>query len=139
VAVAALLLAALVVAGCGGSKSPSSAKGGVKEGGTLRLGTNSRIDSLNPYVAFNQDAYTTFMYIYPVLVQYNRKLQFVPEFARTWSRSKDGLIWTFHTVPNAKWSDGKPLTAADVAWTVNRRQVPGHRWRQHRGPGRRTS
>jgi peptide/nickel transport system substrate-binding protein len=118
-AVAGLLLAALVVAGCGGSKSSSSATGSVKEGGTLRLGTNSRIDSLNPYVAFNQDAYTTFMYIYPVLVQYDQKLRFVPEFARKWSRSKDGLTWTFHTVPNAKWSDGKPLTAADVAWTVN--------------------
>ena len=22
-------------------------------------------------------------------------------------------------MPNAKWSDGKPLTAADAAWTIN--------------------
>jgi peptide/nickel transport system substrate-binding protein len=29
------------------------------------------------------------------------------------------LTWTFHTQPNAKWSDGKPLTAADAAWTYN--------------------
>jgi len=117
-AIGMLLLAALLVAGCGGSSKSSSGKG-IKEGGTLRLGTNSRIDSLNPYVAFNQDAYTTFMYIYPVLVQYDQNLKFVPDFARSWSGSKDGLTWTFHTVPNAKWSDGKPLTAADVAWTVN--------------------
>jgi peptide/nickel transport system substrate-binding protein len=118
-ALAALLLATVVVAGCGGSKSSSSSTGAVKEGGTLRLGTSSRIDSLNPYVAFNQDAYTTFMYIYPFLVQYDQDLQFAPDFAKSWETSKDGLTWTFHTVPNAKWSDGKPLTAEDAAWTIN--------------------
>jgi peptide/nickel transport system substrate-binding protein len=118
--VATLLFAAAVVAGCGGSKSSSSGTtGSVKEGGTLRLGTSSRIDSLNPYVAFNQDAYSTFMYIYPFLVQYDKDLNFTPEFATKWETSKDGLTWTFHTVPNAKWSDGKPLTAEDAAWTIN--------------------
>ena len=118
-AVATLVLAASVVAGCGGSKSAGSSKGGIKEGGTLRIGTSSRIDSLNPYVAFNQDAYTTFMYIYPFLVQYDKSLQFAPDFATKWETSKDGLTWTFHTVPGAKWSDGKPLTAEDAAWTIN--------------------
>ena len=31
----------------------------------------------------------------------------------------DGKTWTFKTQPHAKWSDGKPLTAADAAWTIN--------------------
>ena len=46
-----------------------------KSGGTFRLGTSSRIDSLNPFVAFNQDAYSTFEYIYPVLIQYDSEPQ----------------------------------------------------------------
>lgn len=117
-ALALLLVLALIAAGCGGSKK-SSSKGDVKEGGTLRLGTSSRIDSLNPFVAFNQDAYTTFMYIYPFLVQYDRNLHFAPDFATKWETSQDGKTWTFHTRPGAKWSDGKPLTAADAAWTIN--------------------
>jgi peptide/nickel transport system substrate-binding protein len=117
-ALALLLVLALAAAGCGGSKK-SSSKGGVKEGGTLRLGTSSRIDSLNPFVAFNQDAYTTFMYIYPFLVQYDRSLHFAPDFATKWETSADGKTWTFHTRPGAKWSDGKPLTAADAAFTIN--------------------
>jgi len=117
-ALALLLVLALLAAGCGGSKK-SSSKGEVKEGGTLRLGTSSRIDSLNPFVAFNQDAYTTFMYIYPFLVQYDRNLHFAPDFATKWETSQDGKTWTFHTRPNAKWSDGKPLTAADAAFTIN--------------------
>src|SRR3954447_2340487 len=99
-------------AGAGGTST--------KSGGTFRLGTSSRIDSLNPYVAFNQDAYSTFMYIYPVLIQYDEKnSKFVPDFAKSWQTSKDGKTWTFTTVSGAKWSDGKPLTAADAAWSIN--------------------
>jgi peptide/nickel transport system substrate-binding protein len=107
--------AALTLAACGGG----SGAGQVKEGGVFRLGTASGIDSLNPFVAFEADAYTTFEYIYPELVQYNPRLQFVPDFARSWQESPDGLTWTFHTQPGAKWSDGKPLTAADAAWTFS--------------------
>ena len=91
-----------------------------KSGGTFRLGTSSRIDSLNPYVAFNQDAYSAFEYIYPFLDPVRpANLHFAPDFARSWSTSKDGKTWTFKTVANAKWSDGQPLTAADAAWTIN--------------------
>ncbi len=33
--------------------------------------------------------------------------------------SADGKVWTIHIRPNVKWSDGQPLTAADVAFTYN--------------------
>jgi peptide/nickel transport system substrate-binding protein len=88
-------------------------------GGTFRLGTASGIDSLNPFVAFNQDAYSAFEYIYPILVQYDNHLHYAPFFARSWKASNGGKKWTFKTQPHAKWSDGKPLTAADAAWTIN--------------------
>jgi peptide/nickel transport system substrate-binding protein len=104
----------VVLAGCGGGGSSG------KSGGTFRIGTSSGIDSINPYVAFNQDAYATFQYIYPILVQYDRtNKHFVPFFARSWKATDGGKTWTFHLVPNAKWSDGQPLTAADAAWTIN--------------------
>ena len=61
---------------------PDRARAAAEEGGTFRLGTSSRIDSLNPYVAFNQDAYSTFEYIYPTLIQYDKaNAKFVPDFA----------------------------------------------------------
>ncbi len=113
--IAAAAAVTLAAAACGGGGSASS----VKEGGVFRLGSNSSIDSLNPFVAFQGDAYVTFEYIYPMLVQYNPQLQFVPDFARSWTESSGGKVWTFHTQPNAKWSDGKPLTAADAAWTYS--------------------
>jgi peptide/nickel transport system substrate-binding protein len=111
--IAVAVAVTLAAAACGGNGSGSS----VKDGGVFRLGSNSSIDSLNPFVAFQGDAYVTFEYIYPMLVQYNPKLQFVADFARSWTESPDGKVWTFHTQPGAKWSDGKPLTAADAAWT----------------------
>lgn len=109
-----LAAVALVAAACG-----TSSNGGATEGGVYRLGSASSIDSLNPFVAFQEDAYSTFEIIYPYLVQYNSSLQFVPDFARSWQESDGGRVWTFHTQPNAKWSDGKPLTAADAAWTYS--------------------
>ena len=111
-----ICVVAAAVMGFAGGAGGSSAK----NGGTLKMGTSSGIDSLNPYVAFNQDAYATFQYIYPILVQYDKtNLHFAPFFAKSWKSSNGGKTWTFKTVANAKWTDGKPLTAADAAWTIN--------------------
>src|SRR5258705_641527 len=109
----ALVLGIFAATATGSGKKATS-------GGTFRLATSSGIDSLNPYVAFNQDVYSTFEYIYPLLVQYDRaNKQFVPDFARSWKASKDGKTWTFTTVAGAKMSDGNALTATDAAWTIN--------------------
>ena len=119
-ALLAAAAAALVLAACGGGSGSSSSSGAaVQEGGVFRMGTSSTIDSLNPFIAIQSDAYTTFEYIYPTLVQYTPALKVVANFARSWKTSPDGRTWTFSTVPNAKWSDGKPLTAADAAWTFS--------------------
>ncbi len=105
--------AALALASCG-----SSGTGAGPAGGVLKIGTTYPIDSMNPFVAQADYAYAVYEYIYPQLVQYNSSLQIVPDFARSWSVSPDGRTWTFRTVAHAEWSDGKPLTAADVAWTI---------------------
>jgi peptide/nickel transport system substrate-binding protein len=118
IAVVALVATACTGGGGNNQSSSSSSNGAVKTGGHLILGTLSNIDTLNPFVTFQQNSYSTFEYIYPQLVQYDLKsLEFVPDFAEKWESSTDGLTWTFHTVPNAKWSDGQPLTANDAAFT----------------------
>jgi peptide/nickel transport system substrate-binding protein len=114
----ALMVVVLLAASC--SSSSNSGGGGTKEGGELKFGSSSQIDSLNPFVAFQQDAYTIFGYEYPFLMTYDTTtLQFKPSFATSWEHSADGLTWTFHTTPNAQWSDGQPLTAKDAAFTIN--------------------
>ena len=115
----AILAVGLVAMACSKAGSGNQT-GAAKEGGTLRLGTIEGIDSMNPFVGFNQDSYSTWFYVYPSLVQYDLSTyKFDPNYAKSWQTSSDGLTWTFHLVHGAKWSDGKPLTARDVAWTIN--------------------
>jgi peptide/nickel transport system substrate-binding protein len=106
---------ALLAAGCSSGHSTS----GSTSGGILRTGTDSTIDSLNPFVSFQATSTWVYTNNYPYLVNYDSNHNFIGEFATRWSQSKDGLTWTFHTVPNAKWSDGAPLNAQDAAWTLN--------------------
>src|SRR5215813_5074522 len=108
------LATAAAVASCNASGAGSGSSGGV-----LHIGTTYPIDSMNPFVAQSDYSYSVYEYVYPQLVQYNASLGIAPDFARSWSVSPDGKTWTFRTVPHARWSDGKPLTAADVAWTIN--------------------
>ena len=58
-ALLAAAAAALLLAACGGGSGSSSGSSAVREGGVVRLGTASTIDSLNPFIAFQSDAYTT--------------------------------------------------------------------------------
>jgi peptide/nickel transport system substrate-binding protein len=117
--VAALVaVLALVLTACTGGNGGSTNGGG--SGGHLILGTLSNIDTLNPFRTFQQNSYSTFEYIYPQLVQMDLKtLDYVPDFATKWETSSDGLTWTFHTTPNATWSDGQALNAQDVVFTFN--------------------
>ncbi|MGZ4480981.1 MAG: ABC transporter substrate-binding protein [Gaiellales bacterium] len=117
------IAAVLVAAGCGGaggSQAGSATSGGpIKKGGLLRIGTNSQIDSLNPFNAINSQAYNAFVMEYPQLVQYGPGQKLVGDWAKSWKPSADGKTWTFDLIGGGKWSDGQPLTAADAAWTCN--------------------
>src|SRR5215813_9746912 len=114
----AVLATTILAVGLAGYATKASGSGAsAKGGGTFRIGTSSRIDSLNPYVAFNQDAYSTFEYVYPLLVQYDKtNRKFAPDFATSWKATNGGKTWTFTVRKGAKWTDGKPLTAKDAAW-----------------------
>jgi peptide/nickel transport system substrate-binding protein len=112
-------LLAIVASSCS-SSSGGSTGSSTTSGGVLRLGTPATIASMNPFITSNTLAFDTFEEIYPYLVQYNLTTdQIEPDFATSWKESKNGLTWTFQTRAGATWSDGKPLTTADVAWTLN--------------------
>ena len=125
-----ILALALVATSCSKKGTTESGSGGqtggqIKEGGILRM-TASHIDSLNPYRATSQDAFSIFQYSYPFLVIYNDTYDdFVGDFASSWETSADGKTWTFTTQSGAKWSDGTPLTAKDVAFTMQLDMAPG--------------
>ena len=47
-----------------------------------------------------------------------------PGGADSWETSADGLTWTFHLRPTAKWSDGTPVTADDWVFAIQRMLSP---------------
>src|SRR5436305_389063 len=125
--VAGVFLIATACSGGGSSNGGSSSAGAVssatpKQGGILRIGTTSYIDTLNPYNYIESQATNAMNMIYPQLVQYTWSkasgFQIEGDWAKSWETSADGKDWTFHLIPGGTWSDGKPLTAADAAWSI---------------------
>jgi peptide/nickel transport system substrate-binding protein len=125
---AAALAVGLLAVGCGGDGGGGggggqSSSGGVKKGGILRIGSINYIDSFNPLKYIETQSTNAFIMLYPQLVQYSYSkadgFKIEGDWATSWDTSSDGKTWTFHLHPDTKWSDGKPLTADDAAWTIN--------------------
>ena len=74
------------------------------------------------YDQFDPDYYTaTWGYeIYDTLINYDKNGNFVGDVAQSWELSPDGNTWTFHIRHDIKFSDGTPLTAKDVKFSVDR-------------------
>jgi oligopeptide transport system substrate-binding protein len=53
------------------------------------------------------------------LVRFDAAGEIVPALAASWDVSEDGLNYTFH-LRDAKWSDGKPVTAGDFEYAWKR-------------------
>ncbi len=130
-AVAGLALAsAALTAGLAG---PAVAASGGSSGSTLRIQAQTSFSTFNPFTAYFDGDLEVIGEIYPTLTAINAAGR---GRARTWptkwTTSADQLTWTFTIKSGLKWSDGKPITAADAAWTLNlimHNSVAGHRER----------
>lgn len=113
--VAVLAVLALATAACG--SSGTSGHGSAASNVVLKIGVLQQFENPNPFDLVNVIDYDIAMLDYPALVQYAHD-QPAPDLATSWSSSNGGRTWTYHLVPNAKWSDGVPLTSADVVFTL---------------------
>lgn len=142
VAVVAAAAALLLVAGCGGtsggsnaastetivdgslnkvvvkgdpSKSPAKANG---RKDTFIATINSPSGVFLP--GFNDNGWdgNAQQPIFASLVVTDDSGQYIPDLAEKWDISSDQLTYTFHLRDNLKFSDGSPLTADDVAFSL---------------------
>ena len=87
---------------------------------TFDVGDPQGIDSMSPLIGVTVAAYEAWNLQYATLTNKAASdFHTIPGLAESWKKSDDGLTWTYKMRPGAKWSDGKPLTAEDVAWTIN--------------------
>jgi oligopeptide transport system substrate-binding protein len=128
---ACLALIALLVAACGGGtttqttgsqKAPASQQVYV----TPETGV-ADIATFDPGLSTDLPSISAIDMVFTGLVQLNDNLQVEPQLASSWNESSDGLTWTFHLRPNLKFSDGTPLTSADVAYSINRALTPAEK------------
>ena len=87
----------------------------------LTVGITEDVDNLNPFKGINAESYEAWQVMYNYLTGYSQKdFSPVPELATAWVESPDHKTWTYTIQSGVKWSDGVPLTSADVAYTFNR-------------------
>jgi peptide/nickel transport system substrate-binding protein len=82
--------------------------------------TSNSYDTLNPLVGYTVLDYDVWIPQYDTVTRKApADFAVVPGLAESWS-SDDGLTWRYTLREGLKWSDGEPLTADDVAFTINR-------------------
>ncbi len=113
-----LLVASLLLAGCGSSTSNAS-----KYGGSLYVYGSSGIPGLrnfNPFLPIYSLSGTRGM-IYETLLYFNQLQggKITPWLASGYQFSADATSVTFKLRSGVKWADGQAFTSADVVFTLN--------------------
>jgi peptide/nickel transport system substrate-binding protein len=91
-----------------------------KSGGELIFSASSDPRSFNPILAKETSTTAVTGLMFEGLVRINGvTLKIEPNLAERWESSPDGLVWTFYLRRDARWSDGRRLSAEDVVFTFN--------------------
>ena len=131
VLLASVMVLALALTGCGGSKSPSPAapsagstsqnqaaeSSGPKDE-VVTMAIISTWNTLNIYNTSGNYGHCVADQLFERMVSCTHDGEYLPRLADSWEMSEDHTSMTFHMNKNAKWHDGEPLTADDVVFTL---------------------
>ncbi len=133
---AALGTWAALAAGCGGRAGHTApGKPAVpRRGGTAVIGALGDLQSVNELLVPANNATTEtvdriFLRLFEEQPDYDKgPPTFAPLLARAWERSADHRALTIHLQPEARWTDGVPVTADDVRFTWLAQTSPDVGW-----------
>lgn len=94
------------------------------DGGSLVEGQVGSARFINPVIALSQADQDLTALVYSGLVRALPDGTFVPDLAEKYDVSEDGTVYTFTIRNNATFHDGKPVTADDIAFTIQATQDP---------------
>ena len=80
--------------------------------------------TLDPHLTTDATSARIIVEVFGGLVTIDPDLNIVADLAESWDISDDGRVYTFHLRPDAKFHDGKPVTAHDVLWSLERATNP---------------
>jgi len=76
--------------------------------------------TLDPALAGDAGSATYIVEIFGGLVTLDKNLKVVPDIAESWTVSPDGTVYTFKLRRNAQFHDGRPVTAEDFKYSLDR-------------------
>ena len=98
--------------------------GEVKRGGELVFARNEEPLTLDPGIPGDNGSIWTITQIFSTLTRADETgAKIEPDLAESWDKSDDGMIYTFH-LRDAKFSNGDPVTAEDVIFSLERARGP---------------
>lgn len=100
-------------------KAPSVQKG------VIRIGNGTEPKDVDPHTATGIPEHHITMNIFEPLLDYHPEtLEPIPAAAESFTKSKDGRVYTFKLRKEAKWSNGEPVTAEDFVYSWTRLLKP---------------
>lgn len=117
---AAAALAVIAAAACAPSNPDSDGNSGAKANAErITIGTTADVVNYNPLVGNSRtDTWVTNL-MYPRLTGMSLDGKRTPYLATKWEYTDGGMGATVTLNPDFKWSDGKPVTADDVIFTID--------------------
>ncbi|HEX3277970.1 MAG TPA: ABC transporter substrate-binding protein, partial [Thermoleophilaceae bacterium] len=95
------------------------AGGATEKKKVLKLGWAQDVQTLNPFVAQDEENFRVWALDWDLLVNFSPDdLTPTPGIAKSWKVSPDKKSVTFKLI-DAKWSDGVPITSADVKYSLD--------------------
>lgn len=126
-ATAATLSLGGLLAGCAGGEAAKPAEGSTTTAGeeapsqvivSMTVGSEPAA-GFDPLVSWGCGEHVHEPLIQSTLITTDADLNFKNDLATSYEASEDGMTWTFQVRDDAKFTDGTPLTARDVAFTIN--------------------
>jgi peptide/nickel transport system substrate-binding protein len=120
-ALAVVGMAATPVAADGASSAPVAHPRAQDGDVTMTIGLRQDLSSPNVTVGYLVADYELWNLQYATLTDKAADdFSTIPGLAESWEGTDDGLTWTYTLREGLTWSDGEPLTADDIAYTINR-------------------
>jgi peptide/nickel transport system substrate-binding protein len=124
----AITAAVAVLVFSAATQASSTKKGrtaaGSAQGSTLVMARASDIFNFDPANAPDQEGISTVLEMYDRVTQFGPTGQILPNLATSWKYSNGQKTVTFNLRKGVRFSDGSPLTAADVAFSITRALNP---------------
>ena len=110
-----------LLAGCSrDSRRPRESSARAVDTRVLLRGNGAEPDSLDPQKARSNESQTILRDLCEGLTSLAKDASVAPGVARDWEVSEDGRTYTFHLRPEARWSNGDRVVAADFVAALRR-------------------